>query len=97
MRTLRIAAAAEAVTLLVLLANLALVHAQPVTSLGGPLHGTAYLVAIATTWHAADQGARGAVWRALIPGVGGLLALRRLQRRTPAEEPAPSDHTTRTP
>lgn len=73
MRALRFAAAAEAVTLMVLLANVATVHADPVSSLFGPLHGTAYLVTIALTWRTAAR------WVAVVPGVGGLLALRRLQ------------------
>ncbi|MCI0384045.1 hypothetical protein LJ221_06485 [Streptomyces sp. CNQ085] len=81
MRILRIAAGAEAATLAVLLANLLTVHARPVTSLAGPLHGTAYLVVIAAAWQTTT--AAGARWYALVPGIGGLLALRRL-RETPA-------------
>lgn len=72
MYALRIAAAAEAGTLVVLLANLATVHVDAVSSLFGPLHGTAYLVTIALTWRTAAR------WVAVIPGVGGLLALRRV-------------------
>lgn len=72
MRALRLAAAAEAVTLVALLTNLATVHAAAISSLFGPLHGTAYLVTIALTWRTAAR------WVAVIPGVGGLLALRRL-------------------
>ncbi|MEV0258704.1 DUF3817 domain-containing protein [Streptomyces sp. NPDC050732] len=89
LRTLRIAAAAEAVSLALLLTNLFTVHAGPLSSLLGPLHGTAYLVVIAATWMlpagvARDAGA--SRWRALVPGIGGLLALRRLTGpRTPAE------------
>ncbi|MBN3929171.1 hypothetical protein IQ279_05870 [Streptomyces verrucosisporus] len=86
MRTLRIAAGAEAATLAVLLANLLTVHARPVTSLTGPLHGTAYLVVIAAAWQATTAADTGARWYALVPGVGGLLALRRL-RKTPAPLP----------
>lgn len=79
MRTLRIVAAAEAVSLVVLLANLATVHAEAITALGGPVHGAAYLAVIACTWltGAATPAARRL---ALIPGFGGLLALRRIQR-----------------
>ncbi|SFL80210.1 hypothetical protein SAMN05192584_12768 [Streptomyces pini] len=86
MRTLRIAAGAEAATLAVLLANLLTVHARPVTSLTGPLHGTAYLVVIAATWQATTAADTGARWYALVPGLGGLLALRRI-RETPAPPP----------
>ncbi|MEU9205988.1 DUF3817 domain-containing protein [Streptomyces sp. NPDC048332] len=77
-RSLRIAAAVEAVSLLVLLANVLTVHAAPVTSLCGPLHGTAYLVALAMTW-VAPGASSGARWLALIPGIGAMLALRRLR------------------
>ncbi|MEU4795156.1 hypothetical protein [Streptomyces sp. NPDC023327] len=83
-RTLRIAAAAEALSLVLLLANLCTVHASALSALLGPLHGTAYLVVIATTWPVPSAAAPGARWRALAPGVGGLLALRRIESRAPA-------------
>lgn len=77
MRTLRIAAAAEAASLALLLTNLVTVHIGGVSSLVGPLHGMAYLVVIAATFLVpAPPAAR---WLALIPGIGGLLALRRLR------------------
>lgn len=72
MRALPVAAAAEAATLVVLVTNLATAHADAISSLFGPLHGTAYLVTIVLTWRTAAR------WFAVIPGVGGLLALRRL-------------------
>lgn len=78
MRTLRIAAAVEAASLVVLLVNVFTVHAEPITSLGGPAHGTAYLVAIAMTWSISAAAGTGARWLALIPGIGAMLALRRL-------------------
>ncbi|WP_223839665.1 hypothetical protein [Saccharopolyspora pogona] len=47
-------------------------------SLGGPTHGTAYLVVIAATFLVpAPPNAR---WLAVIPGIGGLLALRQISR-----------------
>jgi hypothetical protein len=49
-RALRIAAGVEAVSLLALLVNVATVHTDVITSLGGPVHGTAYLAVIACTW-----------------------------------------------
>ncbi|MEU1724483.1 hypothetical protein ACNF49_32920 [Actinomadura sp. ATCC 39365] len=80
MLTLRIAAAAEAATLAVLLTNLLTVHAQAVTTYAGPLHGMSYLVVIATAaMTPRAQGTPGARWSAFVPGVGGLLALRRLR------------------
>jgi uncharacterized membrane protein YdcZ (DUF606 family) len=79
MRTLRLAAGTEAATLMVLSANLLTAHTPAVSSLVGPLHGTAYLVVIAATWQVSDAAASGARWASLVPGVGGLLALRRLR------------------
>ncbi|MFJ9764041.1 DUF3817 domain-containing protein [Streptomyces erythrochromogenes] len=77
-RVLRIAAQVEAASLALLLVNLLTVHTGAVASLGGPVHGTAYLIVVLTARRAsADPAAR---WRAWIPGVGGLLALRRLRR-----------------
>jgi hypothetical protein len=86
-RTLRIAAGAEAVTLVVLLGNLLSTHAQAITTLLGPLHGTAYLVVIAATSTIPAATAPGARWRALIPGIGGLLAVRRIRNRAQAGQP----------
>lgn len=69
---LRIAARVEAVSLLVLLANLFTVHRQPVAALLGPLHGCAYLLVIGATRQATAL-ARPRLL-AIVPGVGGLLA-----------------------
>jgi hypothetical protein len=73
-RALKIAAAAEVLTLALLLLNLATIHAQGVSSLVGPLHGTAYLITIAMALATIPTRAR---WLSVIPGVGGLLALSR--------------------
>lgn len=77
LRPLRIAARTELATLIALLVNLGTVHLQPVSSLAGPVHGCAYLFAVVAVRRlpAATTAARAV---ALIPGVGGLLALRRL-------------------
>ncbi|MEV7191099.1 hypothetical protein AB0N81_04710 [Streptomyces sp. NPDC093510] len=83
LRTLRIAAVVEAASLALLLANLLTVHARPLSGLLGPLHGTAYLVVIAATWMLPSGSPPGTRWRALIPGIGGLLALRRVENRPP--------------
>lgn len=77
LRPLRIASGAEAASLVLLLANLATVHARPLSALLGPLHGTAYLAVIALTWLLPPPLPPGVRWRALVPGVGGLLVLRR--------------------
>ncbi|MFF8609761.1 DUF3817 domain-containing protein [Streptomyces sp. NPDC015346] len=84
MRTLRIAAGVEAASLALLLANLLTTHTEAVSSLAGPLHGTAYLVVIAMTWQITAADSRSARWRSVVPGVGGLLALRRLRERPSA-------------
>ncbi|MGV2919106.1 hypothetical protein [Streptomyces alfalfae] len=91
MRTLRAAAAVEAASLALLLLNLATVHAPAASAALGPLHGTAYLVTIAATWTLRDV-APNARWLSLVPGVGGLLVLRRVRpgpRRSAAPAPAP--------
>lgn len=79
MRALELAAAAEAVTLVLLLLNLATVHVPELSSLLGPVHGTAYLITIAAALSTIPTRAR---WLSLIPGIGGVLAL---SRRLPAE------------
>ncbi|WP_309238450.1 DUF3817 domain-containing protein [Actinoplanes aureus] len=77
-RPLEIAAVAELLSLAVLLVNLATAHVPQVTSLGGPVHGCAYLfVVILTAWHPAAS--RRTRLLAAIPGVGGLLATRALR------------------
>ncbi len=87
-RTLRVAAALEAASLALLLGNLATVHAAAVSAPLGPLHGTAYLVTLATAWPLG----RAARWLALVPGVGGILVLRRVRApgRPPSAAPAPA-------
>ncbi|WP_221349885.1 DUF3817 domain-containing protein [Streptomyces beigongshangae] len=95
MRTLRAAAAVEAASLLILSVNLFTTHTRAITSLGGPVHGTAYLVVVAATFSATVKGASaGARRRSFVPGVGGVLALQRL-RRHPEAVRAPSGDTMR--
>jgi hypothetical protein len=73
---LRLAAAIEFGSLLLLLLNLATVHWQVVASLLGPLHGGAYLVVIgATLRESRDARTR---LLAIIPGLGGVLTTRRI-------------------
>lgn len=79
LRPLRIAAHVEFVSLVVMLANLATVHLAPVSSLMGPVHGCAYLFVVVAAWRTGGATAAARV-TALLPGVGGLLALRRLER-----------------
>ncbi|RSM56654.1 DUF3817 domain-containing protein [Actinoplanes sp. ATCC 53533] len=79
LRLLRTAALAELASLILLLANLATVHWAPVAALLGPVHGGAYLLVIgATVQVTGDLRSR---LTAVVPGVGGLLVLRRLRRR----------------
>ncbi|MEV4252323.1 hypothetical protein AB0J52_04030 [Spirillospora sp. NPDC049652] len=78
---LRIAAHAELISLIVMLANVFTVHLKPVSSLMGPAHGCAYLFVVIATWRL-DAATTAAKVLAVVPGAGGLLALRRL---TPAD------------
>ncbi|MCK2238653.1 MULTISPECIES: hypothetical protein [unclassified Crossiella] len=79
MRLLRYAALAEMITVAVLLLNLVTVHWRPVSALTGPLHGTAYLLVIAACLLRENTPPRTRLL-ALIPAIGGYLALRRLQQ-----------------
>ncbi len=79
MRLLAVAAVVEALSLVVLRANRMTVHLDPVTSVTGPVHGTAYLVVIGATL-LLPGASRAARLLALVPGIGGALALRRLRR-----------------
>ncbi|MEE6261721.1 DUF3817 domain-containing protein [Plantactinospora sonchi] len=83
LRALRIAAGAELATLVVLLTNLATVHWPQVSAVVGPTHGCAYLFVILLTLR---QSRADRAWAlAVVPGIGGLLVLRRLwaQRAVP--------------
>ncbi|RJL23082.1 hypothetical protein D5H75_33960 [Bailinhaonella thermotolerans] len=81
MRVLRIASAVETLSLAVLFTNLFTVHAEVITRVTGPVHGLCYVTVIgAASMIPSSPGVR---LRALIPGIGGLLALRRL-RSAPA-------------
>ncbi|MCM2416146.1 hypothetical protein [Streptomyces sp. RKAG290] len=92
LRPLRIAAQVELISLVAMLTNLATVHLNAVSSLLGPTHGCAYLFVVAATWRL--QPARAAVRAvATVPGVGGLLALRRLS--TPGSTQQSGDATYR--
>jgi hypothetical protein len=78
-RHLRIAAHAELISLIVMLANVFTVHLKPISSLMGPTHGCAYLFVVIATWRLKQAPATVKVL-AHVPGVGGLLALRQLDR-----------------
>ena len=79
LRPLRIAAHAELISLVIMLANLATAHLKPISSLMGPTHGCAYLFVIGATWRL-QQATNTTKATAVIPGIGGLLALRHLGR-----------------
>ncbi|KOV71526.1 hypothetical protein ADL00_07565 [Streptomyces sp. AS58] len=85
---MRIAAAVEAASLALLFLNLFTVHLRVITSLVGPLHGTAYLVTIGAACMAPAAAGSGARWRAAVPGIGGLLAVARLRGRPAPASPA---------
>jgi hypothetical protein len=78
--TVRAASWAELISLAVLLANLATLHLDAVTSLGGPVHGCAYLVVVILALRHPGLPA-GTRLLGLVPGVGGLLVLGSLRRR----------------
>ena len=86
MRALRIASAVEAVSLVVLLVKLFTVHLRTVSSLTGPLHGTAYLCVIGAALLMNAPGP--ATLLTLVPGIGGVLALRRIRHHPTREEGA---------
>jgi ABC-2 type transport system ATP-binding protein len=86
---LRIAAAVEAGSLIVLVVNRLTVHHPFVTSATGPVHGTAYLAVIALALLASTAGRR-ARYAALVPGIGGYLALRLMDRVGSTTSAAPT-------
>ena len=92
-RMLRIAALVELVSLVLLLANLATVHWPPVASLLGPVHGCAYLFVIGATLQATRD--RRTRLTAVVPGIGGLLVLRRLGAGGEPADARPSSSTSR--
>ncbi|HEY0813696.1 MAG TPA: DUF3817 domain-containing protein [Pseudonocardia sp.] len=77
LRWLSVAAVVETVSLAVLLGNLATMHVQAVASAVGPLHGFSYLATIAVAFLIALPNRIRML--ALIPGIGGLLVLRKLR------------------
>jgi hypothetical protein len=80
LRILKITAAVEAVTVVLLFANLLTVHWPAVASALGPTHGTAYLITIVTVLSLQGAPAK-AKWLAFVAGVGGYLALRAVTDR----------------
>ena len=76
MRLFRVMAAVEFLSLLALLVNLATAHLPVISSLCGPIHGCAYLFVVVATLRTptVSTTTKGVAW---LPGVGGLLVLRR--------------------
>ncbi|GAA1550232.1 DUF3817 domain-containing protein [Kribbella lupini] len=77
MNPLKAAATAEVVSLVILFTNLFTVHWPAVSSLIGPTHGCCYLLVVILTART-TQASTNTKLLALIPAIGGLLALRRL-------------------
>lgn len=74
---MQISATVELVSLLALLINMTTANAPGIAAMIGPIHGCAWLFSI----YAASQDSRGSTRNTLmaaIPGIGGMLALRRL-------------------
>jgi hypothetical protein len=89
---LRLAAAVELASLAVLLVNLATGHRPEISAAVGPTHGCAYLfVVLLTALGTRDRWVR---LTAAVPGVGGLLVLRRLRPERPRD---PAGHESATP
>lgn len=76
---LRLVALAEPLTLAVLLINVSLVHNPSVAAAVGPVHGGCYL-AIVIGFLVREGTATRARLLAVLPGVGGLLAARTVER-----------------
>lgn len=70
-QVLRVGAALEAVSLLLLLGNRATVGSDGLPALVGPLHGLCYVVVIALSFSLLP---RRTAWWSVVPGVGGLVA-----------------------
>ncbi|GAB3959633.1 hypothetical protein GCM10029978_007090 [Actinoallomurus acanthiterrae] len=67
---------------------MATVDVHQIAALFGPVHGMAWLFGILVTWRDPAR-TTGIVVRSVIPGIGGMLALRALGRteaRRPSEE-----------
>jgi hypothetical protein len=77
-RLLQVASVVEALSLALLLLNLATAHQPAVAAAVGPLHGAAYLVVVVAALQVPGA-PRAARWWAVLPGIGGLLAVRRLR------------------
>jgi hypothetical protein len=76
-RALRLTVVLESLTIAGLLLNLATAHVEWLASIVGPLHGTAYLAVIALVVSIPGS-SRKARWLAVVPVLGGWLALREL-------------------
>ncbi|MFB7787237.1 DUF3817 domain-containing protein [Streptomyces vinaceus] len=91
-RLLRLGAPVELLSLSVLLANVTFLHQEAVASAIGPLHGCAYLIALVAAAREAGPD-RTVTLLAVIPGIGGTLALRRLTATARTGAPAGSRAT----
>lgn len=75
---MRIVSSLEFLSLVVILTNRFTIHSPAVTSSGGPIHGLLYVSTIVMALLLPFP--RSAKWLAAVPGIGGLLALRRAGR-----------------
>ena len=78
LRWLRLLAAFEFASLMVLLGNVALLHNATLAAALGPVHGAAYLSVIIGLLIREATPAR-VRWLSVVPGIGGFLALRTLE------------------
>ncbi|MCZ4500944.1 MAG: hypothetical protein JWQ74_3499 [Marmoricola sp.] len=82
LKVLRISGSVELITLLVMLSNLATVRIPGVDGLIGSLHGLAYLTVVATVLLVEGAGTKARLL-SIIPGIGGLMAVRNLMSTNP--------------
>lgn len=75
---MRIVSALELLSLVVILTNRFTVHSPAITSTGGPVHGVLYVSSIVLALLLPFP--RSAKWLAVVPGIGGLLAIWRARR-----------------
>jgi hypothetical protein len=81
-RPLRVSATVELFSLAVLLVNMMTGNHQAIAALVGPVHGIAWLFGVIVTWRDPRR-TTGIAVLAAIPGIGGMLALRALNRAEP--------------
>ncbi|WP_375384337.1 ABC transporter ATP-binding protein [uncultured Microbacterium sp.] len=92
LRLFQLVSIVETLSLAIILLNRFTIHLPVITSTGGPVHGLFYVSTIVFALILPIP--RGAKWLAVIPGIGGLLAVartRRVRRREALEASVPPE------